>query len=340
MSGRNPFDTVAKRVVREQWNSPILRFLNEEHGFRYRYLGLPGVDLLDVQAWREVIEEVVAFEVPARRTQSDPHGRRNIAKLRRNLRLLGIPGRAYFGPMEEVVILRRDYDGNRYDPSKVITLYNLDFCDEISSAIETEDGRRVWRFEAIRQILTDQRAAFQEYGGPGVFVVLLTIRNQIESQKLRGFLSHGLYEDTRAYLEECGGVHSLPESGAVLGTQTWALKAFIHNTLRQYFVAPHMSAVFFPLVHYFGTPIRGRGRSIRSPMLHCMVVCHFDQRENPSPSYLPSDFLSEVCSVAVKRNGKLAWHPQIGEPATQGERPSSLTWMQRWGSPVLNALAP
>ena len=170
MTSSNPFDSPGKRAVRDLWNTPLLRLLNQEHGFRYRYMGLPGVDLIDVKLWRDMIDEVIAFEVPARPTRNDPQGRRRILALRRNLQLLGIPGHAFFGPMEEVVILRRDYDGNQYAQNRVITLYNLDFCDEISSRISTmEQGEQVWRFEAIRQILRDQPTIISAARWPQVF---------------------------------------------------------------------------------------------------------------------------------------------------------------------------
>ncbi|MCY4617141.1 MAG: hypothetical protein OXD50_01105 [Chloroflexi bacterium] len=331
MTVRNPFDTSAKRIVREQWNTPLLRRLHQDHGFRFRYMGLPGVDLLDINAWRDMIEEVVAFEVRASQTKDDPDGRRNIVELRRNLNLLEIPGRAFFGPMEEVIILRQDYDGQPYNPKEVITLYNLDFCDEISSRIDTREGKKVWRFEAIRQILTDQKIAYQDRGGPGVFVLLLTVRDQIDSRKLRNFLSEGLYDDTKAYLEICGGAESLPESGFVLGNFTWALKAFIHNTLRQYFANPHISAAFFPLVQYRGTPIRHARGSIQSPMLHSMVICCFEDSENPYPSYMPGDFLSCVSSIAVKDENSLVWCPQPGEPTSHVGEPSLSTIIEELG---------
>ena len=337
MSLQNPFDTLGKRTVREQWNTPLLRILNEGHGFRFRYMVLPGVDLLDVKLWRDMIDEVVAFEVRARRTRNDPEGRRHIVALRRNLQLLGIPGQAFFGPMEEVVILRRDYDGNHYDQKKVITLYNLDFCDELASRIDTtEQGKQVWRFEAIRQILRDQQQAFQELGGPGFFVILLTVRDQMDSQKLQGFLSGSLYEDTRAYLDVCGGIESLPPEGFVLGSYTWALKAFIHNTLRQYLTNPHISAMFFPLVRYLGTPLR---QGIESPMLHCMVICRFDELQAPYPSYIPGDYLSCISSVTATDEEMLAWDPQPGEPTTPEGQPSPFTLFQDLGLSFLNGSA-
>lgn len=332
MTINNPFDTSGKRAVRDQWNTPFLEFLNQKCGFRYRYMGLPGVDLIDVKQWRHMIEEVIAFELPAKPTQIDPQGRRRIRALRRNLRILGIPGHAFFGPMEEVVILRRDYDGKHYDQKTVMTLYNLDFCDEISSSIPTKkQGKRVWRFEAIRQIFRDQKNAFQSYGGPRWFIVLLTVRDQIDSQKLRELLSKNLYEETVTYLKACGGTRSLPAQGHVLGTHTWALKAFIHNTLRQYLVNPNIAATFFPFVKYVGSPVGTGKGSLESPMLHCMFVCRFDEQQTSFPLHLPGDYLSGVSSVSVTKEGNLGWDPEPGEPRGPKGEPSPLNWFEGIG---------
>ena len=140
--------------------------------------------------------------------------------------MLNIPARAFFGPMEEVLVLRKDYDGQQYDQKKVITLYNLDFCDEIASRIDTKEfGSQVWRFEAIRQMFRDQHDAFRDQGGPRCFIALLTVRDQMDAGKLRDFLSENLYGDTLTYLEACGGLESLPSEGAcdwdsLLGTQS------------------------------------------------------------------------------------------------------------------------
>ena len=136
----SPFvDNPQKCVVREQWNTPLLRYLNTTYGVRYRYFGLPGVNLIDVNLWRDMIDHVVAFEPPSK----DGNPRAGIDNLRRNMRARGILGRAYWGSFEEVVILGRDYEGTPYTQEKVVTLYNLDFCDEISSRVQTrEKGKR------------------------------------------------------------------------------------------------------------------------------------------------------------------------------------------------------
>ena len=172
----SPFtDNPEKRVVREQWDTPLLEHLHNRHGVRYRYLGLPGTELIDVKLWRDMIDEVIAFEP----LDENGYGRQAINALRQNMRKAGIPGRAYCGSFEEVVHLRRDCDGQDYDQGGLVTLYNLDFCDEISSPVSTQErGQRVWRFQAIRQVLRDQVEYFNEAGPPKHFILMLTVRNQ------------------------------------------------------------------------------------------------------------------------------------------------------------------
>ena len=79
---RNPFDNPGKKTVRESWNTPLLRFLNSEYGFRYRYMGLPGVELLDLQLWRDLIDEVVAFETRAKAKPESTEGGRLVSILK------------------------------------------------------------------------------------------------------------------------------------------------------------------------------------------------------------------------------------------------------------------
>ena len=166
---------------------------------------------------------------------------------------------------------------------------------------------------------------------------MLTVRDQSDAAKLRHFLSVNLYEDTKAYVRDCGGVGSLPAHDYVLGNHSWALKAFIHNTLRQYLTNPHISAVFFPLLRYQGTPVRIQtGESLESPMLHLLVLCRFDQYEYPQPSFLPTNYLTSISSVAVGNDGDLKWEPQRGEARAPAGTPSSANWLQQVAPTFLN----
>jgi hypothetical protein len=318
-------DSPAKRIVRERWNTTFLRYLHTKFGFRYRYMGFPGTDLDDVKLWKDMIDEVIAFELPS----PGLNDRLWITQLRANLKRLDIPGVAYLGSFEEVVVLRRDHDGQLYKQDKVITLYNLDFCDEIASKVDTlELGRKQWRFEALRIILQDQKQCYLNNGGPCHFVILLTVRNQITAAKIRKFLKNNLLEETHSYCENCSGSNPIPSRGPLIGSHAWSLKAFLYNTLRYYFGAPNICALFFPIIKYTGTPVRlDTGDFFTSPMLHWMMFCQFGEPESPTPRFHPSQFLSQVTSLRIKGSG-IVLDPEPGEIVSSSQQLSPVEWFQ------------
>jgi hypothetical protein len=291
-------------------------------------MGFPGSDLVDIRLWADMIEEVIAFELPC------PYGsdeRAWVKEIRFKLRKLGIPGVVYFGPFEEVVILREDYDGQYYKQDKIITLYNLDFCDEIASKIETREyGKKLWRFEALRQILHDQQECYKQNSSQSFFIILLTVRNQIGASRIANFLSDNLLSETQSYCLNCNGENPIPLSDTPLvGTHTWALKAFLYNTLKTYFAQPNICALFFPLVKYEGTPIvrKEEGVSMTSPMLHWMFLCKFGESENPTPTFHPSRFLEQTVSLVADSAG-ITLHAEAGEVVNSKQPISSVDWFQ------------
>lgn len=292
-------DSAAKRVVREQWDTPFLRHLNQAHGFRYRYMGFPGTELVDVRLWRDMLDEVVAFELPG--PPANP--RVYITAVRRSLQELGIPNVTYYGSLEQVVVLRKDLDGREYKQENLINLYNLDFCDEIASRVETREGLKAWRFEALRTIVQDQHDCFRRKGGSPYFIVLLTVRNQIRSGQIRDFLRRrNLIAEADRYRHACERTRRIPHQDGrnLIGSHAWSLKAFIYNTLQKYFAAPNISALFFPLVKYAGTPV---SRLIPSPMLHWIVLCRFGPREDAAPTFFPDNYLFMVNSIEATPGG-------------------------------------
>lgn len=209
-------DSREKRVVREKWNTPFLRHLHDNHGYPYRYFGLPGPEIIDIKLWRDMITEVVAFEVPDK-TRGKPE-RGFINELRRKLELLDIPNTTYYGSFEEVVLLRKDLDGQEYSQQKVITLYNLDFCSEIGSKIPSSSGQTLYRLEAIRQVVRDQIECFNRLDGPPCFIVLLTVRNQMDRRILNERLNACRPLCTE-FIEECEAINPVPEGAhPLIGT--------------------------------------------------------------------------------------------------------------------------
>ena len=328
-------DNPDKSTVRALWNTPLLRHLNSQYGIRYRYLGLPGTDLIDVNLWKDMIDEVIAFEPP----DADDGGKRAYNALTYNMRKAGIPGHVYCGSFEEVVLLRTDFEGQGYTQEKVVTLYNLDFCNEICSQVQTQEhGKRVWRFDAIRQVLRDQSECFRSVGGPRHFILMITVRNQIGARKIRDYLSPSrLQGDARAFYRKCSAINSLPESGAVIGTHSRALKALLHNMLCSYFGNPNLSALFFPQVLYQGTKVRTSAGFIDSPMLHWLVLCRFGEDTAPTPEFWPNEYLVKP-SVMVGANNSLVWGAQTGEDGPDNAAPDTVGWLSQHGASILNGI--
>ena len=51
-----------KDMVRDHFDLPLLKKFSDAKDKKLRYFGLPGADCRDIQAWRDVISEVVAVE--------------------------------------------------------------------------------------------------------------------------------------------------------------------------------------------------------------------------------------------------------------------------------------
>jgi len=291
-------------------------------------MGLPGVDLLDVKLWKNMIDEVIAFEPPDQGSDE----RASIIQLRRNMKLLGVPGIAYWGSFEEVVIRREDYEGQKYSQDKVVNLYNLDFCDEIASRIRTrKSGEKVWRFEAIRQVLRDHVECYKNTGGPNWFILMLTIRNQIDAKKIRQFLRSQLLAEAKEFKEKCEVQKPLPQDGSLTRSYAWAIKTFLFNFLCQKFANPNISALFFPQVLYTGT-------TISSPMLHWLILCRIAPQEAHAPEIFPDPYLA-CSSVSVKNNVQLVWAAQTGENVGGPQPPDSVRWLTDFGGEFLSGLS-
>lgn len=234
MSGR--FDAPGKKTVRSKWNTPLLKYIHDTHHIKYRYLGLPGVELIDVTLWKEMLNYIIAFELPT----TGSNEREDITLMKKNLTLLGIEYQAYYGSIEHVIINREDIDGNKYNQDNFIDLYNLDFCNEITSKIPTAQGKKCLRFELIRTIFTDQHSFYQRNNSADKFIILLTARNQSTSKTMRDYFfgngdTNDLYTSTNNFVTKASEIRAIPNGNRPLtDNYSWVLKSFIYNTIRQY----------------------------------------------------------------------------------------------------------
>jgi len=305
--------------------------MHEQYGVRYRYFGLPGTELGDIKLWKDMIEEVIAFELPS----STGDERSHISRLRTNLQRIGIRHVAYYGSFEEVVMMGEDLEGLPYRQDKLVTLYNLDFCDEISSLVNTQTmGEKRLRYEAIRIILSDQRRCYlnREDSQLCYFIILLTIRNQIEAERIIEYMSQKPLAETHVYFEDCANQSKIPESGPIMGTHAWAIKALLYDVLIGDFKGNNIDSLFFPILKYKGTPIVRSGTPpIESPMFHWMLLCKFGSEENPSPRVFPPQFLEKVNSLSVAGQS-IGRSVELGETSDKTQRADPVKWFQEYES--------
>jgi len=317
-------DSAGKRTVRENWDTPLLRYLHETYGFRYRYFGLPGEDCHDVRLWRDMIDEVIAFEVPAKKGVPTS----TIVKLRSTLEGLNLPTyNAYYGAFESVVTSRLAFDGTPYKPSGIITLYNLDFCNRLDSKIPTPRGEELLRFAGIRQILLDQAEQNAEHQRPW-FILMITVRHQMSLTGLSGIVHRpDVGADVASYVASCLAhvpLNADPATGQVKGQHAWAFKAGLFDLLRGYLKGPHIEALFFPLVKYIG-------KTESSPMLHWLLFCQFGRTQQHSPAFHPAGFLTDVCSLRADDQHNLVADCEPCENTTE-PCTGSVAWFKQHSS--------
>jgi len=49
------FDSLRKKKVRQEWNTPLLAYLSDLHDIRFHYFGFPGIEAHDIVLWRNYI---------------------------------------------------------------------------------------------------------------------------------------------------------------------------------------------------------------------------------------------------------------------------------------------
>ncbi len=295
-------DSPRKRVVREQWNTPVLQQVSRELEIKYLYFGLPGKEILDVRLWRDMIRRIIAFEIEDLRADNE---REDLVEMTRNLALLGIPNQVYCGYVEHVLIFGEDDDGQVYDPDDLVTLYNLDFCNAITGKAPTRQGRTCLRLEAMRHLFELQHQ--RSIAGDGDrFVLLLTCQDQFHHSVMQGFLDDSDMPTTvEAWVQET--LATKPLGTQPIQCNTPLLKAFVFSTLQTYAQELNISTCFLPMISYFG-------RTRRSRMVHFTILCRFAAL--PTNEQPAEDFLRRVSATTDWDGTELTW-PGLGPMETE-----------------------
>lgn len=248
------FNTQAKQVIRKDWAKPILAYLHETLGKKLIYLGLPDVEAHDVTEWLDYLDRVYAFQCreypkPSHVSQS----REKVLTLENTLRTFERKQQistydVYDGYIEEVVL--RGYDNTpdvkEFFLEDVVTVYNLDFCGQVSSPIEYTDRKgnkqQAYKFDAIRKLMSVQA----ELPLPSKkFVLFLTLHCSYNGKEFDNFLQNPHSKDLDEYLK--------PTFPLTKGSKApYCIKAFVHHNLTQFFTVNQFIPEFLPVIYYEG----------------------------------------------------------------------------------------
>lgn len=263
---KGSFNSEHKTVIREHWNKPLIKFLSRQINDRLIYMGLPSAHAEDLEHWIDFIKEVIAFQCREYGKPSDSaQSRTEIETLEEFLRKLERERKldnfnVYDGYLEEVVLRGYDNSSNtvKFEQNSLITLYNLDFCNDIASPIEyvdrNGDTRKVYKFNAIKKLLEIQQ---QISDISDKFLFLLTIHCSYNGAELQHFLNTPPDDQIADYLARYRALSGHEKNARII-------RLFVCYQIYKYFPAYNFSHQILPVIKYNG--LNG------TPLLHFVVL--------------------------------------------------------------------
>lgn len=249
-------DHPVKKVIREQWCMPLIKHLYEKLGCKLTYLGLPGIEAIDILTWIDYLKKVIAFDVgDYSKPYNEKLAKANISKLNNKLSELETKGllenySLYHGYIEEVVLKGMDRNRSSFSQNENITIYNLDFCNPLTVAQDvldpiTGETNNFYKTEVIRKLLEIQREHSMKNNNTK-FIFHITVHSlfwETEAQKIFSGDNIDLYNKYSATLTNL----SLQDKNVRL------LRLYMIDTIKTHFCSNQFIPEFLPTLYYNGT---------------------------------------------------------------------------------------
>lgn len=302
------FNSQHKNLIREKWNQPLIKHLVKKSQSKLLYVGLPSSKAEDILQWIEYIRSVVAFQCREYGKPSLPEqSREEIEKLEDLLRELERTRKledfvVYDGYFEEVILRGTDNSPHRipFSQNSFVTLYNLDFCNQITSPMEylDEGGNEkvVYKFNAIQKLLN-----YQDNLGKvsDKFIFFLTVHSSYHGKELHNFINKPPDKTIGDYLEKYKDLAGDEKNARII-------RLFVVSIIRQYFTAHNFNAKILPVIKYNG--LEG------TPLLHFVVM---GMKPNPTAEGIPThQTFSEILDskfVTIEADAFVNAESTIGE---------------------------
>ena len=260
------FNTENKNFIRQRWNKPIIKFLSKKVNEKLIYIGLPSPEADDITQWLEHIKSVIAFQCRDYGKVSDPsQSREPILQLEDFLRTLERQRKidnyvVYDGYLEEIVLKEYDNSPNEieFKTDRFITLYNLDFCNDIASPIEyidkNGDIQKAYKFNAIQRLLEIQKSLSKV---SNKFIFFLTVHCSYNGKELQNFINNPPNDQIKEFISQYIKLKGDKKNAGIV-------RLFVCHYLQTYFSANSFSYHILPVIKYKGIK--------NTPLLHFAVL--------------------------------------------------------------------
>lgn len=250
----NSFNSAHKIFIRNNWNKPILKFLTKKINDKLIYLGLPSPEAQDVLEWIEHIKYVIAFQCRDYGKESDKEQERNgiealnllLQQLERKKQIENYV--VFDGYLEEVILRGFDNSPTRinFELNNFISLYNLDFCNDITSPIEytdiNGDVQIAYKFNAINKLLQIQQSLSNV---SNKFVMFLTVHSSYDGEELQQFINHPPSDEIGGYINKYNKLSKIEKNARIV-------RLFFVFCIQQYFATFGFAPKILPSVCYNG----------------------------------------------------------------------------------------
>jgi hypothetical protein len=250
-----------KQTIRKKWSTPLLKFLSKQLDQKLVYLGLPSPEAEDVLEWLDYLKKVIAFQC------DDDRYPDAFNVLFERLKQLEQEGKiedfeAYNGFIEKVVLQRLDDSENpqTFTLDDVVTIYNLDFCNNITEPIKIIDAagnfHKMYKFDAVKELLFIQQSL-----ASSKFIFFLTVHCSYTGDELNNYLDPKNNKNSSlSYVADIR--EKLKGQKEELNARI--VRLYILETLSTYFKAFGFVPKFLPVILYKGIN--------NTPLLHFTIV--------------------------------------------------------------------
>jgi hypothetical protein len=248
-------DHPRKKIIREYWCKPLLEYINKSLGYKLIYLGLPGLEALDVLAWIDYLEKVIAFECGDYSKSKDKHLiKKNLDLLNDILSSFERQGllktySLYNGYIEKVVLRGRDENGDEFRLEDLVTVYNLDFCNPLTVPMEIADDagniKKCYKTEVICKLLEKQRDIAKGKNNKNKFIMFLTVHSKFWENEAEKIIPDNEYSSLNIYKKQLSG---LSNEDRILRL----LRLYVVKVIKDHFLTREFIPDFLPPIYYEG----------------------------------------------------------------------------------------